>query len=82
MKQGTITDLLICDSCLVACDGVPEQADDIAAAQKLAERWPGYMITGCCDPDGDCAGFSWSACEGCGESLGGQRHLAAAISTD
>lgn len=49
-------------------------------------RW--FMLAGCnpdshisIDEDHECMdfeqGFSWSACEGCGESLGGDRYLLA-----
>lgn len=52
-------------------------------AVRLLRRWRDTDITPgcgteCCDPDGDRSWFTWSACEGCGVALGGDRTHATA----
>lgn len=73
LKAPTSVD--ICTDCLfLLANG--EGPDDVAEA--LALRWPvGTLTLGRLggDPD-DESWFSWSACEGCGSDLGGDRHAA------
>lgn len=50
-------------------------------AEKMNERWPdedGWQLSNNCDEE--CEGhFSWSRCDGCGSTLGGDRHPAVAM---
>lgn len=64
----------------------------------IERNWPGYTIAPGASPDMDCCGnhpadsdelqiedeggFSWSPCESCGSTLGGDRHPGHAIHKD
>ena len=79
MEIEIIRGLELCDSCVIACDGVPEQPDDLRAARLLGECWPEYELHDDCPPDEEDTWFSWQDCDGCGERPGGTRHPGVAI---
>lgn len=62
--------------CLLANGDVPEHMDDVQRSEWLAEidrRTAGYDVVPACQED--CEGhFSWSSCDVCGSTLGGDRH--------
>lgn len=63
-----------CTDCLIliANGDTPPELDETATAAWLAEidrRWGDTPLT-----VGDEAGFSWSSCDCCGSTLGGDRH--------
>jgi len=76
-------DLEICVDCLaLICNGTVG-ADDIDADNdhdaRISANWPtaeGWIIA---PGDLDDGHFSWSACEACGSTLGGDRHPATAF---
>jgi hypothetical protein len=46
-------------------------------AARMDAHWQGYHVVPACPED--CEGeFSWSSCDGCGSTLGGDRHPAIA----
>lgn len=57
------------------------EEEDAAHAAAMEREWPqadGWHTHNNCD--GDCEGsFSWVQCEGCGSTLGGDRHPAMAM---
>jgi len=79
-----VDDIQICTACLTVVDGDPAdgsaetQAWCTAAAEGLSRNWPGMTVHG----TGDEGGFSWSACEGCGNTDGGTRFPAAVLADD
>jgi hypothetical protein len=73
-----IRDLWICVDCLfVVANGV-ETPDQAKAADAMAVRWPEHIIVPAAQEDEE-PHFSWSSCDGCGSSLGGDRERAAAL---
>ena len=75
-------DLSVCVDCLAIMAngtlGAEDAAEDAAHAARMAEQWPGFHLVPACPED--CEGhFSWARCEGCGSSLGGDRHPATAF---
>lgn len=67
-----------CTDCLmlVANGETPPEMDEAATAAYLAEverRSAGYTVVPACDEECE-GGFSWSACDLCGSTLGGDRH--------
>ena len=67
----------VCDDCamLIANGETPEDNPEF----RLSDSWDGYHIALDCPEDG-CESFSWSSCDGCESSLGGNRHPAVAMS--
>lgn len=79
--------MTVCADCIhVAANGTADATPEHVAAFTAATRRhrtelvPTCPTAGCCDPDGDPYWFSWSPCEWCGETLGGDR-MHAAIET-
>ena len=79
-------DIDICTDCLtVLANGIEGDETLEVAAQRLTDLWPGDSpvttpaVTlgriGDDDPDAD-PHFSWQPCDGCGSTLGGDRHPA------
>ena len=68
----------LCSQCLVVTANGCETDEDIQTAEALAREWPGWDVHGNCPENCD-GWFSWSSCEGCGESLGGTRHPGVAM---
>lgn len=68
----------LCSQCLVVTANGCETDEDVATAEAIARTWPGWNIHGNCPENCD-GWFSWSSCEGCGESLGGDRHPGVAM---
>jgi hypothetical protein len=80
-----IDDIRICGACLTVVDGDPSMGDGATqeacatAAAGMAERWEdGQHIHGV-GSEQDEGGFSHSACEGCGDPLGGTRYMAVVL---
>lgn len=91
MAQFDITEIKVCTVCIhLMCNG--EYNDGTDAAEKCAERqdlvWGSnqrYFTPGS-DCDEDCTedhehteleqGFSWTSCDGCEDTDGGERYLA------
>lgn len=73
-------DLLVCIDCLfVLANGVADEGDERVVA-AMSKEWPPdlFQLVPACPED--CEGnFMWSRCEGCGSSLGGDRHPAVAF---
>ena len=85
MVAVTHADLAVCGDCLslLANGTVSDDLDgaaDEAHAARMDAQWPDVEITlGSVEPtDNDGLGFSWSACQGCGSTLGGDRYAATA----
>jgi len=84
----TPIDIELCVDCVyVIANGVDDNAEDVdqltVTAQRLAEAWPGEspattpaVTLGTIDGDDDEPWFSWHRCDGCGSTLGGDRHPA------
>lgn len=74
----------VCGACLVVIGGDPAICDDamqaacVLVGEGLARTWPGHTIQATGEGE---AAFSWSACEGCGNPDGGDRHQAAVFAT-
>lgn len=74
--QAEAVDLKICVDCLqMIANGEGPEGHEAAMTAHLGE---GADVTlGCldpeCDDDGTEGGFSWSSCDGCGSTLGGDR---------
>lgn len=80
--RGVVTGLSICVDCLVftANGDLPEDPARAAELTDAAERLhdEGYVLVPACPED--CEGsFSRSSCDGCGSTLGGDRHPGALI---
>jgi len=76
----TTTDLEVCVDCimLLANGETGDEQETAAHAAKINALWGDTQLVPACDED--CEGwFSWSSCDGCGSTLGGDRHKAAAI---
>lgn len=79
-----VADIGICVDCLIVVDGDPsmgsaeDQARTTVAAAQLAANWPGMNVHGACPEDCD-GWFSWSSCDGCGNTDGGERHPAVVL---
>jgi hypothetical protein len=79
-----VAEIDICEDCLTVVDGDPNMGDAESqarckvAAEGLAQNWPGRNVHGACPEDCD-GSFSWSACEGCGNTDGGNRHPAVVL---
>lgn len=66
----------VCVDCLflLANGEVPEERPDLA--DEIEEQWPaadGWQLVITCE-EGCEGGFSWSSCDACGSTLGGDRH--------
>lgn len=81
----TPTPIDICTDCLFVLANGAEDDAQTAAAERLAEMWPGEspvttpaVTLGFVDTDLEDGypSFSWQPCEGCGSRLGGDRHPA------
>ena len=74
-----MTEILICDDCLMVVAGVVETEDEEISAKRIADNWgEAYrLIPGNCEPD--CYGFSSSPCDGCNSGYAGDRHQAYAV---
>jgi hypothetical protein len=83
------TPIDVCVECVqILANGVDpdeERPETVDAARGLAERWPGEdaVTTPAVtlgrmpdDDEGDDPWFAWTACDGCGSTLGGDRHPA------
>jgi hypothetical protein len=76
------TGVAVCQDCaMMLANGELGQGDDTADrihAERIAKRWSvGELVLDCGE---DCEGwFSWTECDGCGSTLGGDRHPAAYI---
>lgn len=78
----------VCVDCMLTHHGYTEHELGATPDREPWALWAGepYEITagGACNPDNGCAEgcieecevvtFSWSACDGCGSTLGGERH--------
>ena len=77
MAEITHDGLELCVDCLIMVangEGTKEHA------HIMAKRW-GYSLVMSCEED--CEGyFSWASCDGCGSTLGGDRHPAIAFDWD
>ncbi len=64
-------ELEVCTDCLtlIANGEVPKDDPEFS----LLDEWDGWMLAINCDEDCE-GGFSWSQCDGCGSTLGGDRH--------
>ncbi len=67
-------DVTMCVTCLVWLangDGDPDwsEVEEREFVDRLASRWDGWMVV----PVGDEVEFSWSSCDVCGSTLGGDR---------
>lgn len=79
-----VAELSVCVDCLaIAANGELGQGDtkaDEAHAEAMSSQLMGdapWLVPAC--PE-DCEGwFSWSRCDGCGSTLGGDRHPAAIV---
>ena len=74
-ENMTPGDVEICTDCLfLIANG--EGPDDVA--ERLAANWPVGTITlgRSGDTDDSEPWFSWQECDGCGSTLGGDRHAA------
>lgn len=76
-------ELSVCVSCLeVLANGV-ETTEHEQVARDMHEKWGGderHIVPACTD---ECeGGFSWTSCDGCGSTLGGDRHPAVALIPD
>lgn len=94
-KLDGMCDVDICTDCLMMIANGEIEDADVARNQQVAEEiariWDGYhLVPGSLNhgpdnhpTDDDCpcseSWFSWSDCEGCGSTLGGDRHHAVAI---
>ena len=75
-------DLSVCTDCIqMLANGECRECNDDRTACPVAysievtwEGEEGHLVPGSED-----LGFSWSACDGCGQTLGGDRHSAAFI---
>lgn len=79
----TPTPIDICTDCLFVLANGAEDDAQTAAAERLADRWPGEspvttpaVTLGRMDGAETEPSFSWQPCEGCGSRLGGDRHPA------
>jgi hypothetical protein len=80
-------DLKVCVDCVQVIangeinDGT-DRGDEVAAAQVAiwGDDAIGLVLTGSIDDPGGELGFYWSSCDGCGSTLGGDRHAAAVLS--
>lgn len=95
MPNFDITKLSVCTVCIhLLANGEFNDGTDAAevAGNGMARIWGNDAIhlvpggghrdnecDGECDGECDNLGFSWSSCDGCGESLGGDRHAATAL---
>jgi len=72
-------EIYVCDLCLLAHEapngGSYTDDEERTALSEWSRRWPGYRFASTEDE----GGFSWSACDGCGTTLGGNRYLASAV---
>ena len=80
MSKSTVT-LRICTDCLqLIANGEGPDGHAAKMVEHLDLKSSTDITLGCTDPecldDGDECGFSWSACQGCGSSLGGDRYHA------
>ncbi len=66
-------DIEVCTDCahLIANGELPEDNPDF----ELLPQWRNSHLALDC-PEQGCESFSWSRCDGCGSSLGGDRHTA------
>lgn len=75
-------DLSVCVDCLMMqANGTLGQGDDAADhahAELMAAQWPDHDLANNC-PEGCEGSFSWQSCDGCGSTLGGDRHPMAAF---
>lgn len=77
MAEQVYTDLSVCADCAML---IANGEDSDGVAERVAERWGDlavHLVLSCSGCD-DC-GFSWASCDGCGSTLGGDRHAAAVI---
>ena len=68
-------DVSMCVTCLVWLangDGDPDwsEVEEREFVDRLASRWDGWHVV---PGDGEAAEFSWSSCDVCGSTLGGDR---------
>ena len=80
MPDPTQIRIRICTTCLFYVtygEGDPEwtEAEEAAFATKVDSRWTGWTIIA----DGSDTEFSWTGCDGCGSTLGGDRVDAVAV---
>jgi hypothetical protein len=82
-----VPNLRVCTDCYTcAANGSGELDSDAVARINAAAAKLGELVASCGDPDGPChipdgaggmscdgAGFSWSSCDYCGTTLGGDR---------
>lgn len=93
MDRENITNLRICVDCLYVLANGVDSDEQAIAAENMAKLWKNTNITlgaltdECGHNDAtseehayNCEqlGFSWSPCDGCGSTLGGDRHAATA----
>lgn len=69
-------DLEVCTNCLFSLANGPETDEDLEAVKGMLENWPGYDLF---PGDLEDPHFSPWDCEGCGNTLGGDRHQAWAL---
>jgi len=89
--MGNVTviadDLSVCVDCLLFIANCDVSEERPGIADDIAREWPGVadgsvtlVAGGASDTDdSDGQGFSWHACDGCGSTLGGDRHVATAL---
>lgn len=64
--------IYVCDDCMfVHANG---ETGNETPDREPWELMPSADVAMNCEDDGEGCGFSWSACDGCGSSLGGTRH--------
>lgn len=68
-------ELSVCVDCamLIANGETPPDNPEF----DLLDEWDGWVVVLNCPEDCE-GGFSWSRCDGCGSTLGGDRHPAVA----
>lgn len=66
------TELSVCADCVYVLANGAENEEQEAAADAIAGRYTAGELV----PGGDDLGFSWSQCEGCLSTLGGDRFTA------
>ena len=76
-------ELDVCIDCLaLIANGECETPDPGWDPSDVSDRWDGFHLMAACEPENletMCGSFSWMSCDGCGSTLGGERHQVIAL---